>query len=38
MCYVTFELLFKSGQGLLVFNIEIIFLVNAKAFSHQKVK
>ncbi len=37
MRYVTFELLFKSGQGLLVcFNIKTSSFTNIKALSHQK--
>ncbi len=36
MRYVTFEFLFKSGQGLLVFNIKSFSFTNVKALSQQK--
>ncbi len=36
MCYITIEILFKSGQGLLVFNIKSYYFTNVKALSQQK--
>ncbi len=35
MCYITFELLSKSGQGLFVFNIKN-YITNGKVISHQR--
>ncbi len=35
--FVTSALLFKPEQGLIVFNIKVIFIANVKALSHQRV-
>ncbi len=39
MRYITFALLFKYEQGLIVCFLmqEVIFIANVKALSHQKV-
>ncbi len=37
MRYVTFALLFKYEQGLIVLIQEVLFIANVKALSHQKV-
>ncbi len=36
MRYITIEILFKSGQGLLVFNIKSYFFYKCKSLSQQK--
>ncbi len=37
MRYVTFVLLFKYEQGLIVLIQEVVIIANVKALSHQKV-
>ncbi len=37
MRYITFALLFKYEQGLIVLIQEVLFIVNVKALSHQKI-